>query len=121
MFGSSRELWEACGAASTVLIDISIGLTDSPDQRECDFEARRALGPRRSSVFTPPSRAALEARSYREASTLNFRETGRKLNLQTWNRFARWTSSSAATAMHGRGYVKSTPRSASGAWPAAGR
>lgn len=85
MFGSSRELWEACGAASTVLIDISIGLTDSPDQRECDFEARRALGPRRSSVFTPPSRAAMEARSYREASTLNFRETGRKLNLQTWN------------------------------------
>jgi predicted RNase H-like nuclease len=85
VFPTIRELWDAWRDASLILIDIPIGLTDSPHQRECDAEARQTLGPRRSSVFTPPCRAALEASSYRQASDINFGETSRKLNQQTWN------------------------------------
>jgi predicted RNase H-like nuclease len=85
VFGDVLELCSRWSDASLILLDIPIGLTDSPEQRECDAQARRALGPRRSSVFTPPCRAALGAGSYEKASEVNFRETGRKLNQQTWN------------------------------------
>jgi predicted RNase H-like nuclease len=44
---------------ATIAIDIPIGL-DAGD-RECDKLARAQLGPRRSSVFPPPPRAALRA------------------------------------------------------------
>ena len=47
-----------------VLIDIPIGLLDE-GPRSCDVEARKLLGPRRSSVFPAPSRRLLRARSYR--------------------------------------------------------
>src|SRR2546422_11663063 len=61
--------------AAVICIDIPIGLLDVPGQRRCDVEARRLLGPRRSSVFPPPSRRALAARSYREACDINFQLT----------------------------------------------
>lgn len=57
-----------------LVVDIPIGLLGTPQRggRACDREARRVLGsPRRSSVFTPPIRPALKARTYREAIRLN--------------------------------------------------
>ncbi len=59
---------------SPIALDIPIGLLDQaqPGGRSCDRAARALLGrPRASSVFTPPPRAALQARSYREATRLN--------------------------------------------------
>jgi predicted RNase H-like nuclease len=50
-------------------IDIPIGLLDraAPGGRECDLEARALLGwPRASSVFSPPTRRTLEARTFEE-------------------------------------------------------
>ncbi len=44
------------------LIDIPIGLLAGP--RQCDREARRLLGPRRSSVFPAPPCGLLKARQY---------------------------------------------------------
>ena len=85
VFGDIRELFSRWGDASLILLDIPIGLTDSPAQRGCDSEARRLLGPRRSSVFTPPCRKALVAPTYQRASEVNSRETGRKLSRQAWN------------------------------------
>ena len=85
VFPGISDLWRRWGDASLVLIDIPIGLTDSPAQRGCDSEARRLLGPRRSSVFTPPCRKALAVPTYERASEVNFRETGRKLSRQAWN------------------------------------
>ncbi len=65
-------------------IDIPIGLRDSP--RACDVAARKLLGrPRASSVFPSPCRAALRAKSYREACTVNEAATDRKLTLQTFH------------------------------------
>jgi predicted RNase H-like nuclease len=60
-----------------VAVDIPIGLPDVPGQRRaCDTEARRALGPRRSSVFPAPSRGALRAHRWS-------RELG--LSKQSWH------------------------------------
>lgn len=64
-----------------VAIDIPIGLLDHPAQggRECDRAARRILGRgRQSSVFSPPARRALRAKSYREAMRLNRRGISRQ-------------------------------------------
>src|SRR5262245_48882967 len=49
-----------------IAIDIPIGLPLS-GARACDVVARRLLGPRRSSVFPAPVRAALRAGTYAEA------------------------------------------------------
>ena len=57
-----------------ILVDIPIGLCDhTRPTRTCDQEARRLIGPRRSSVFPAPSRAALLAADYREANERNQR------------------------------------------------
>jgi predicted RNase H-like nuclease len=49
-----------------IAIDMPIGLADS-GRRACDIEARRRLGPRRSSVFPAPLRPMLEASTYQDA------------------------------------------------------
>ncbi|HKK93253.1 MAG TPA: DUF429 domain-containing protein [Longimicrobiales bacterium] len=67
------------------LVDIPVGLPggDHPT-RTCDREARRLLGPRRSSVFPAPSRAALAASGWAEANRVNRDATGRGLPRQSW-------------------------------------
>lgn len=67
------------------LVDIPIGLPDEDAPvRLCDGAARRRLGPRRSSVFPAPSRAALDAGSWEEANAANRASTGRGLPRQSW-------------------------------------
>lgn len=74
----------ASGSA-LVLIDMPIGLPDrSHPVRGCDAAARRLLGARRSSVFSPPSRGALARNDHPHASAVNLRETGRGLSRQAW-------------------------------------
>jgi len=51
-------------------IDMPIALLDV-HPRTCDVEARRHLGPRRSSVFPAPVRAVLDAADYDEARSLS--------------------------------------------------
>ena len=58
-----------------IAVDMPIGLPES-GRRPCDTEARKRLGPRRSSVFPVPVRAALGATSFAEV-------TG--LSIQGWN------------------------------------
>ena len=50
-------------------VDMPIGLLDH-GPRACDVEARRRLGPRRSSVFPTPLRPMLTATTYAEASAI---------------------------------------------------
>jgi predicted RNase H-like nuclease len=59
-----------------VAVDMPIGLPALGSRRACDTAARKALGPRRSSVFPAPSREALAASSFAEV-------TG--LSIQAWN------------------------------------
>jgi predicted RNase H-like nuclease len=58
-----------------IAVDMPIGLPDA-GRRACDTEARRRLGPRRSSVFPVPVRGALAAASFADV-------TG--LSIQGWN------------------------------------
>lgn len=74
--------------ALVIGIDIPIGLPHSGG-READLEARKLLGPRRSSVFMTPSRSALGAMSYAEATALARRDTGKGLSKRAFARATR--------------------------------
>jgi len=52
-----------------IAVDMPIGLLDH-GPRACDVEARRRLGPRRSSVFPTPLRPMLATTTYAEASAI---------------------------------------------------
>jgi predicted RNase H-like nuclease len=65
-------------------IDVPIGLA-AHGSRACDGEARRLLGPRRSSVFPAPARAVLGASSYEEACAVSRRVSGRAISKQLYN------------------------------------
>jgi len=69
------------------LIDIPTGLLDcGGPQRDCDQQARKALGmPRAASVFSVPCRSAVYANSYLQACRLNHSMLGKKLSKQAWN------------------------------------
>jgi predicted RNase H-like nuclease len=58
-------------APTVVAVDMPIGLLPEPQPggRICDRQARRLLGRRASSVFSPPSRRILQAAQYDEVRT----------------------------------------------------
>jgi len=87
VFLDVSSLWNKYNSALVILLDIPIGLRErGPEERLCDIEARKLLGPkRRSSVFRAPCRQAISAKTYEEASNINKQMTGRRLSLQTWN------------------------------------
>jgi len=72
------------GRLTSVAVDMPIGLP-AGGWRECDTEARRLLGRRRSSVFPTPTRSVLGARSYEEACARSVRACGKKVSKQLFN------------------------------------
>jgi predicted RNase H-like nuclease len=85
IYRSFAELVGDTADEALVLVDIPIGLLGAGGgQRGCDVAARRLLGRRASSVFTPPVRAAAHIPDYREASAVNFAAVGRRLSRQAW-------------------------------------
>jgi predicted RNase H-like nuclease len=78
-----HELLATVPSASIVAVDIPIGLPER-DWRSADFQARRFLGRRSSSVFATPPRAAVEASSYEEANRICRSLTGQGLSRQAW-------------------------------------
>jgi predicted RNase H-like nuclease len=74
----------ARGRWDLVAVDMPFGLPDR-GPRTCDIEARRRLGPRRSSVFPTPVRAVLGARTYTEALAASRAASGVGLSRQAWN------------------------------------
>ncbi len=84
LFSSLGELWESWGAARLVLIDMPIGLPgQGPDGREREREARRLLGPRRSSIFPVPCRSAVLAASPAASQRAEQRTAGKRLSRQS--------------------------------------
>lgn len=72
-------------SAALILVDIPIGLPSrSHPARPCDARARAVLGPRRASVFSPPSREASRASNVLEARHRNLAEVGKSLSAQAW-------------------------------------
>lgn len=84
VYADIRALWTQHHTAEHILIDMPIGLSDT-GRRQCEREARKSLGARRSSIFSVPVRAALDVKTYAEASAINFERSGLKLSKQTWN------------------------------------
>ncbi len=93
LFRSFAELWEKHAAAALILVDIPIGLRQGSSntgsrerqERRCDKEARKLLGPRRSCVFRVPCRPAVYAESYDQALAKNEQLTGTRIFKATWN------------------------------------
>jgi predicted RNase H-like nuclease len=71
------------GRPAAVGIDIPIGLPESGSRR-CDIEARKLIGPRRSSVFPAPARALLGAETYAEAITRSRAASSKAISRQTF-------------------------------------
>ncbi|WP_265521610.1 DUF429 domain-containing protein [Oerskovia flava] len=82
------ELVEAAtppdGELAVVGIDIPVGLPDA-SVRAADVEVRRLLGPRRSSVFMTPTRAALGEPTHALASATNVMRTGLGISQQAYH------------------------------------
>jgi len=72
------------GTLTAVAIDIPIGLAPAGPRR-ADVEARRQLGPRRSSVFPAPVRPVLAASTYEEACALSRAASGKAISKQLFN------------------------------------
>jgi predicted RNase H-like nuclease len=71
------------GPLEVIGIDIPIGLADA-GHRQADVLARKAAGPRWSSVFMTPVRAALETDDYPEAADTSRRLTGSGISRQAF-------------------------------------
>ena len=72
---------QSCAA---VAVDIPIGLS-ADGRRKADFEARRRLGARRSSVFPAPPRFVLGLSDYDAANAASWSKYGRGLQKQSFN------------------------------------
>lgn len=85
LFEEFGDLWQRYEDAERVLVDVPIGLkTDGETSRECDRQARTVLGPRRSSVFSPPVREATRKRRYSAAARVQERKTDTGLSKQAF-------------------------------------
>lgn len=78
-----EELFAKASTPSVVAVDMPIGLLER-GARQCDVEARRLLGVRRSSVFTPPLRPMLASASRAAASRVRHRLEGKRVPIQAW-------------------------------------
>jgi predicted RNase H-like nuclease len=84
VFEEVGQLWNQYEeTAERVLVDVPVGLRESgEDPRPPEPLARKVLGARRSSVFTPPVREATRKQTYQAAKRTNERKTGRSLSTQ---------------------------------------
>lgn len=65
------------------LIDMAIGLRDSPEQLRPDDLARKELRPRSSTVFAIPSRSAVYEQTEEEQKRANLKTLGKSLSKQS--------------------------------------
>lgn len=86
LIDSTDKLRFMFDAFDLCLIDVPVGLEEDKASRTCDDLLRRVLGTvYRTSVFSPPVRAALITNEYQAGSAINFAKTGKKLSKQSWN------------------------------------
>ena len=89
VFKTFKELLDRYAGSELVLVDIPIGLPEGEGGRDCDREARKRLGARRSSVFPTPTRqtvkqASESPRDYRAACDVERRLTGKNISQQAF-------------------------------------
>ncbi len=85
VFRSFNEIWESHHDANVILVDIPIGLPGGElRSRKADSLARKMLGHRHSTVFSPGVRNILNCRTYGEACEENRKVTDKNISLQYW-------------------------------------
>lgn len=77
------ELPNVFADVEAIAIDIPFGIPDR-DRRAADMTAKALLGPRQSSVFLTPIRAALNAPTYAQANEISRQVTGSGLSRQSY-------------------------------------
>lgn len=82
-----KEILDTPKGWDLVLVDMPIGLVEDATPRSCDGLARKRLGKRASSVFTPPCRRALAAADHKSASAIQKEVTGKGLSIQSFHLF----------------------------------
>lgn len=80
---TAAELIALTPRPDALAIDVPIGLLDE-GTRHCDREARRLLGPRRSSVFPAPLRPVVAAGDWAAACEVRTRIEGKRMSRQAW-------------------------------------
>jgi predicted RNase H-like nuclease len=85
---SFADLLAAYPDAASIGVDIPIGLAEGRPRR-CDVEARRVLGPQRSSVFPAPDPRVIDAPTYAEALALSRSLTGGGISRQAFAIFGK--------------------------------
>lgn len=80
-----ESLCAAYSDADCILIDIPIGLQESPQGLRPEAQLRKLLPGKASSVFTPPCRQAVYGRTYAEACAVNQGILGKKISLQAFH------------------------------------
>ncbi|MEW5893586.1 MAG: DUF429 domain-containing protein [Pseudomonadota bacterium] len=92
-----------------IAVDMPIGLLAAaqPGGRSCDRAARRCLGQRRASVFSPPARPVLGARTYPEALRLSRAgsDAGLGLSRQAFNLLPKLRELDACLSPARQGYI----------------
>ena len=77
-------LLEGTSGCAALAVDVPVGLSED-GRREADYAARARIGARRSSVFPPPPRFALDVPEYATANALSRARFSRGLQKQTFN------------------------------------
>lgn len=83
VYKDAKSLLEQKPTPLIIAIDIPIGLTEA-GPRICDIEARKLIGPRRSSVFPAPIRPILQANTRQEADLIGRKVDGRGVSAQAF-------------------------------------
>lgn len=68
---SFAEVARLTGSCCRIAVDMPIGLPAAGQTRACEGAARKALGPRRHSVFSTPPRRFLQARDFSEVRAMS--------------------------------------------------
>lgn len=85
VYNNIHDVWADAVDARAVLVDMPIGLPWSQHpERQADLLARRAIGPRRSSVFPCPVRNAVYADDYERAGMITREQVGKGLSKQAY-------------------------------------
>src|SRR5262245_13928429 len=72
------------GARSLIGIDVPIGFSRCAG-RECDAAARALLRTRACTVFSPPVRSALRAKTHEDACRINRKMRGKGISIQAFH------------------------------------
>lgn len=84
LYDQIEEICEHYAAADAMLIDMPVGLPESPLEIRPESALRKKLKGRASTVFNVPCRQAVQETEYAAASSVNYEVLGKRLSRQSF-------------------------------------